>query len=128
MLNGAPLCDIKKRDKILKKFMMVKIAAYRHIHFRLCRRADGRREISMKKTNKIIGGIVVTSLAASIIGGCYKFEAEKNVVPSLYASPPPNIIEERERKAQKTQEREEPEKQQEQERKQQEQPKTETKK
>ena len=24
MLNGAPLCDIKKRDKILKKFMMVK--------------------------------------------------------------------------------------------------------
>ena len=43
MLNGAPLCDIKKRDKILKKFMMVKIAACRHIHFRLCRRADGRR-------------------------------------------------------------------------------------
>ena len=87
MLNGAPLCDIKKRDKILKKFMMVKIAACRHIHFRLCRRADGRREINMKKTNKIIGGIVVTSLAASIIGGCYKFEAEKNVVPCLYASP-----------------------------------------
>ena len=82
----------------------------------------------MKKTNKIIGGIVVTSLAASIIGGCYKFEVEKNVVPCLYASPPPNIIEERERKAQETQEREEPEKQQEQERKQQEQPKTETKK
>lgn len=24
MLNGASLCDIKKRDKILKKFMMVK--------------------------------------------------------------------------------------------------------
>ena len=57
--------------------MMVKIAACRHIHFRLCRRADGRREINMKKTNKIIGGIVVTSLAASIIGGYYKFEAEK---------------------------------------------------
>ena len=82
----------------------------------------------MKKTNKIIGRIVVKSLAASIIGGCYKFEAEKNVVPPLYASPPPNIIGESERKAQETQEREEPEKQQEQERKQQEQPKTETKK
>ena len=82
----------------------------------------------MKKTNKIIGGIVVTSLAASIIGGCYKFEPEKNVVPLLYASPPPSIIEERERKAQEPQEREEPEKQQEQEQKQQGQPKTETKK
>ena len=80
----------------------------------------------MKKTNKIIGRIVVKSLAASIIGGCYKFEAEKNVVPPLYASPPPNIIGESERKAQETQEREEPEKQQEQE--QQGQPKTETKK
>lgn len=41
----------------------------------------------MKKTNKIIGGIVVTSLVASIIGGCYKFESEKNVMPCLYASP-----------------------------------------
>lgn len=108
---------------------MVKTAACRHICFRLCRCADGRREINVKKTNKIIiGGIVVTSLAASIIGGCYKFEAEKNVVPCLYASPPPNIIEERERKAQETQEREEREKQQEQEQKQQGQPKTETKK
>lgn len=82
----------------------------------------------MKKTNKIIGRIVVKSLAASIIGGYYKFEAEKNVVPPLYASPPPNIIEERERKAQGPQGQEEREKQQEQEQKQQEQPKTETKK
>ena len=80
--------------------MTVKTAACRRICFRLCRCADGRREINVKKTNKIIGGIVVTSLAASIIGGCYKFEPEKNVVPLLYASPPPSIIEERERKAQ----------------------------
>mgnify|MGYP004512155241 CR=1 FL=1 len=78
----------------------------------------------MKKTNKIIGGIVVTSLAASIIGGCYKFEAEKNVAP-LYATPQ-SITEERIKEAEKAKEREEQEKQQEQE--QQGQPKTETKK
>ena len=81
----------------------------------------------MKKTNKIIGRIVVKSLAASIIGGCYKFEAEKNVAPSLYATPQ-SITEERIKEAEKAKEREEQEKQQEQERKQQEQPKTETKK
>ena len=79
----------------------------------------------MKKTNKIIGGIVVTSLAASIIGGCYKFEAEKNVAPSLYATSQ-SITEERIKEAEKAKEREEQEKQQEQE--QQGQPKTETKK
>ena len=79
----------------------------------------------MKKTNKIIGGIVVTSLAASIIGACYKFEAEKNVAPSLYATPQ-SITEERIKEAEKAKEREEQEKQQEQE--QQGQPKTETKK
>ena len=79
----------------------------------------------MKKTNKIIGRIVVTSLAASIIGGCYKFEAEKNVAPSLYATPQ-SITEERIKEAEKAKEREEQEKQQEQE--QQGQPKTETKK
>lgn len=79
----------------------------------------------MKKTNKIIGGIVVTGLAASIIGGCYKFEAEKNVAPCLYATPQ-SITEERIKEAEKAKEREEQEKQQEQE--QQGQPKTETKK
>lgn len=79
----------------------------------------------MKKTNKIIGRIVVKSLAASIIGGYYKFEAEKNVVPCLYATPQ-SITEERIKEAEKAKEREEQEKQQEQE--QQGQPKTETKK
>ena len=79
----------------------------------------------MKKTNKIIGRIVVKSLAASIIGGYYKFEAEKNVAPSLYATPQ-SITEERIKEAEKAKEREEQEKQQEQE--QQGQPKTETKK
>ena len=79
----------------------------------------------MKKKNKIIGRIVVKSLAASIIGGCYKFEAEKNVAPSLYATPQ-SITEERIKEAEKAKEREEQEKQQEQE--QQGQPKTETKK
>ena len=82
----------------------------------------------MKKTNKIIiGGIAVTSLAASIIGGCYKFEPEKNVVPCLYATPQ-SIMEEKIKEAQEVMEREEREKQQEQEQKQQGQPKTETKK
>ena len=65
--------------------------------------------------------------AASIIGGCYKFEPEKNVVPCLYATPQ-SIMEEKIKEAQEVMEREEREKQQEQEQKQQGQPKTETKK